>query len=456
MAVSDRNFIKYTSGIDQQQVDSAFKSINPKRNPESTAFILAKKIINGYAEDWWEYSMPEKMYEMGIYSPLQLLIHFCSSIADINPDHDYPFLFGTIGALISLLTAKIDDPEDADKLDRGRENFKARAEDYRKILQTIFQMREIREEGENLSIETHIPSSIDDTLKYTPTSLKVKKLGQIFGRGVGTVSAHRFAERVDVEGGVYNIFQDHQKAPSTLLYTLGKSYSHIPSDNISVALHRDRSVIVSAKYNPLLEFYDGGWHISDISSAKDLVNHCLKTHTKLRLLDGNPNVSEKVLSLAYYMASHWHSGILAIINCDCAESDGILERQKKWSENSTAIMKEILGAGTQTDLYITNIRPKEEEDDKDANGFGRVLLTNAIQDGATLFYPDGKFHSAGRVVTKFKDLALADPNLGTGNRAAMKLSEYGVVLKVSEDGAIRLYSGDSNGNKLLTEGFRIR
>jgi hypothetical protein len=46
--------------------------------------------------------------------------------------------------------------------------------------------------------------------------------------------------------------------------------------------------------------------------------------------------------------------------------------------------------------------------------------------------------------------------LGSGNRAAQRLSEYGVAIKVSEDGAIRLYSRPPDNLEKSLDAFRIR
>ena len=124
-----------------------------------------------------------------------------------------------------------------------------------------------------------------------------------------------------------------------------------------------------------------------------------------------------------------------------------LEEQSPWSKSSTDIIRDSLKKkGPFTDFKITEV---------EKTGYGRVILTNAIQDGATVFLPDGQFHSAGRVVKNFVG-ELADPTLGTGNRAARRLAKFGIALKVSKDGAIRLYSSKPVNNKLLNQGLRIR
>ena len=125
-----------------------------------------------------------------------------------------------------------------------------------------------------------------------------------------------------------------------------------------------------------------------------------------------------------------------------ADKEKVLEKQSEWSINATKIICDSLGG----DLNIADL---------DQSKYGRVLLTNAIQDGATIFLPNGQFHSAGRVVTSFKG-PVSDQKLGTGNRAARRLSRFGVALKISEDGAIRLYSSKPEDYEAINVGIRIR
>ena len=411
--------------------------LNPGAEIEQTITSLSKAIMEGLGtNEWSSYPGYLSLLKNGVYSPLQLLLSNSALQPDSSPDRDYPFLFGSIGRLLSQLTTPAYALDDTTK------------EKYRRMLQTLFQMREMKEEGENLSIEAYLPESINNDVRDHEHDLEIKKLGQIFGRGAGVVAADDFPKRVKVKGNVFDIFKSYDGTPSALLYTLGQVYSHIPSKNISVALRRDRTVILSTKYNPLLEFYDGGWHIVDLESGRAAIEGCLESYPELSRKARESGVTEPLLSLAYYMASHWHSGILALIDCEKAEQDGVLEEQKPWSMDSTRIILNQLEKEKTSNFRITELSKTK---------MGRVLLTNAIQDGATIFEADGRFHSAGRIVSNFSTAGRpSDEKSGTGNRAALRLSEYGIALKISKDGAIKLYSSLPEGVKQLNGGLRIR
>ena len=393
--------------------------------------ILAGAVMNNLSpEDWTGVEGYVALLKFGVYTPLQILFNASSNMDGNHPDCDYPFLFSTIGTLSSLLT----NSEHAFDLNKS--------DLYRRIFQTVFQLREMREEGDNLSIETYLPYGLEESAALSKATLELKKLGQIFGRGTGIVTALEFQKRTEVQGTPIKVFDRHEGAPSTLLYSLGPTNTHVPKSNVSVALRRDRVVSLSATNNPLLEFYDGGWHISDLSSGRSLLDFCLSQYDNADINTERTKITDHLLLLAYHMATHWHSGILAVIDYEKAENKKVLEKQSDWSTNATKIISDSLGSN----LSIADL---------DKSKYGRVLLTNAIQDGATIFLPDGQFHSAGRVVTSFSG-SLSDPKLGTGNRAARQLSKFGVALKISKDGAIRLYSSKPKGYHAINIGIRIR
>src|SRR5207245_6039476 len=62
------------------------------------------------------------------------------------------------------------------------------------------------------------------------------------------------------------------------------------------------------------------------------------------------------------------------------------------------------------------------------SGAGRVLLSCAIQDGATLFNGQGEFLCSGRMV---KETVGSPMEGGARRRAARALSQFGVVLAIS-------------------------
>lgn len=411
------------------------KSTNQNGDVSQNASLMAKAIMEDLGSNEW--SGPDGYQNFlfdGVYSPMQLLVNYIANQETSAPDRDYPFLFGTIGKILSILT------------DENYNINESKANDYRKLVQTIFQMREITEEGENLSLETYLPSSTNDN--DSEQILELKKLGQIFGRGTAVVKPEGLSRRIEVKGNVFDIFKSHDGAPSSLVYTLGQAYSHVPKSRVSIALRRDRTIIISKKYNPLLEFYDGGWHIVDMTSAREALNECFALDPDLSAHVKKSKITDPLIKLAYYMASHYHSGILAVIDYDKAIGENVLEDQIDWSLNSTKIILDQLGRN-----HVSTFRITEIEDTK----YGRVLLTNVLQDGATIFKADGTFHSAGRVVTNFsKKGKLGDSKSGTGNRAAQRLSEFGIALKISKDGAIKLYSGLPKDNDHLNKGLRIR
>ena len=425
--------------------------------PPDLAGLLARAVMeNQSPEDWAGPVGFRSLVEAGIYSPIQLLLYYCAKLSGDCVSHDYPFLFDSIGQLISQLVTR-PPPEDEAAEEPPAPEVPVTPQDYCKAIQAIFQLREMQEEGEPLSLEVHLP--------FKPgvgPSLPIKKLAQIFGRGVGLANGSRLNHRVDPKGGVEFIFPDHKEAPATLLYGLLPTYQKIPGESIGLILRRDRVTTIAKVGNPLLEFYDGGWHVVDLNSGQGLINLALDDH-----FDRNQNqdLAEVVLRLAYHMANHWHSGILAVVNVEALDAARILEPPKQASIDVTEIIKsEVLRADkSRTTLKITDVRQTQ---------MGRVFLTNAIQDGAVLLRPDGEFHSAGRFVMSIRADAAAPPAtsgpggsattvvrplLGSGNRAARQLAQFGVALKISQDGAIRVYSNPPTApGRLQIEGRRIR
>ncbi len=431
---SNLNLVDELIDVNRKDVARTMKVIMDHGKKRDLVTNLAKIVMGEIQDDWWGSSRRGDVLVNGVYTPLQLLFYYSAtkSIEELN--HDYPFAFGTIGALLSTL------------LTDNHVYNKKTAETYRKMIQTLFKIREMREESEGLSMETYLSKRGGQNTITPKNKLRLKKLAQLYGRGVGVISAESFDNRTNVEETVTDVFTDHKTAPSSLLYNLGRVYSNLLPLTISLSLKNDRNVIFAIKDNPLLEFYDGGWHITDLKSGEALLDYCLSRFRKFQKIGTEPKISENILSLAYYMASHWQSGILAIVDHEKAEK--VLEPQKEWSKISTEIISNLLNAkGKQGGARIEDLKTA---------GFGRVLLTNAIQDGATIFSADGVFRSAGRIVNKFSKEELNDTSWGTGNRAAHRLSSFGIALKVSEDGAIRLFSSLPKGNKYLNKGLRIR
>ena len=425
------------------KAEESLSATDPEGTPDGRAYRLGRAIMEGLGPDDW--AGPQGYWsqiERSVYSPVQLLLYRCAANVGSGVEEDYPFLFGTIGLFLQRLVTE--SPKESDALPPPFPGGRDTSE-FWKTVQAVFRVREMREEGEQLSVEAWLPHP-----PASGESIALKKLAQIYGRGVGIVSAAHFSVEGGTKGEVQELFRNHDTTPSALLYTLRPTYSKVPTQGVSLALRRDRSVIVATSGNPVLEFYDGGWHVTDLNSGKGLLLACLTEHFGATRI--HEALGEALIRLAYHMASHWHSGILAVVDCDVVDraKSKILERQKDWSASATKIIRDELKRVDKLDEF--NVKDIEK------TGLGRALLTNAIQDGATLFDPDGKFHSAGRIVSQLPDQIDDDthPPLGSGNRAAQKLSEYGVAMKVSEDGAIRLYSKPPDKLQRTLDAFRIR
>jgi hypothetical protein len=405
--------------------------------PQEDITRLGKAIASATAGGEWAGDRYRDLLARGVYSPAQLLLYSCCTRRGAGADEDFPFLFGTVGLFIDVIVqASLPERTSVNVPRTGRDR-----RGYWRMLQATFRLRELREEGEPLSIEIQLPvgPGRDD-------SLPVKKLAQVFGRGVGLAGGIGLKLRANGAGGVRHLFRDHDGTPSAQLYQLAPTYQFFLKPGASLMLRRDGVVILAVAGNPLVEFYDGGWHVVDILSAKLAVEAALDEHFG----EGHAasaGIAEPLLRLAYHMGSHWHGGILAVVDIRELSKGKLLEPQKPWSRKVTKSMRS---------------RPRLDDDDGSMDlskvehtRLGRVFLTNAIQDGATLFNENGRFHSSGRVIAR---LGRADgrTSLGTGNRAAMALSRYGVALKVSRDGGIRLYSRPKGVRKLKFEGLRIR
>jgi hypothetical protein len=422
------SLIEEVTGIKETKAHKVTELLRVPGSEEKELISKLAQYVVENSDDWWGVRTQKEIYSHGVYSPLQLLVYYSAKNENSYLEYDFPFLFGTIGNLLSILLTKNHNISYPD------------SQIYRKDLQTIFQLRETKEEGENLSLETYLYREENPKGIKTYKRMELKKLSQLFGRGVGIVSSEHFQDRMHVKDGVIDYFQNHDHTPSSILYTLAKPYESIPKFAISISLRRDRSVSIAVPNNPILEFYDGGWHVTDLASGVNALNYCLDK------VKSSTVFAEHLLSLAYHMASHWHSGILAVVDTDKTDKEA-LEKEKEWSLDSSNIVKDLLkGKGHEERINLNDIHK---------SGLGRLLLTHAIQDGATIFSLNGDFHSSGRIVKGFKKAKLPDPKLGTGNRAAMTLAKYGVALKISKDGAIRLYSGMAD-NKYFKEGLRIR
>jgi len=259
----------------------------------------------------------------------------------------------------------------------------------------------------------------------------MKRLAQVFGRGVAIVTGNELQSRSTPHGAVSHVFRDNELTPTARLYTLQEEYTKLDPGILGLTLRRDGLVTIGRRANPLLEFYDGGWHLVDLDSGRIAVKNLLDERFTRRDVPVAGTLPDLLVQLAYHMASHWHGGILAVV-----DEEGIrdtLHEPSPESKQVTAALNSIAGVVDPGAARITEIT----DDGPPKRGLGRLFLTLAIQDGATLFRPDGSFIGASRFV---KDQATGEVPGGSGARAARSLARHGVAIKISADGAIRVFA----------------
>src|SRR2546425_10303253 len=164
----------------------SFVATDPNGTPDGRAYRMGRAIMDGLGpEDWAGPQGYWSQIARSVYSPVQLLLCRCAANTEVGVETDYPFLFGTIGLFLERLVTK--DQAESDGVHppfpAGRDTS-----EFWKTVQAVFRLREMREEGEQLSVEAWLPH---------PTafgqSIELKKLAQIFGRGVGIVCAAHFS-----------------------------------------------------------------------------------------------------------------------------------------------------------------------------------------------------------------------------------------------------------------------
>ncbi len=395
---------------------------------ESRAATL-RRLLLGIQSDWPTVELGDDSLAAGIYSPIQFLLWRSAQKTHSRIDFEYPFLFSTIGELMAAVLVP-----DADAIPNPdpKEHVPPASADFRRLLQSLFVLREMREEGEALSLEVQIPFS-----KGERTPMGIRKLAQVFGRGVGISRQESLAVIQAPEGSVVTVFREHDNAPLSLLYGLEAPFSHVAIDELTVVLRRDGHLTVASHRNPLLEFYDGGWRTVDLQSGRAALN---------QLLDGAfegedlpTNLGDNLVGLAYHLATHGHGAILAVVGDDWEK---LLEPQAPESKRmSDAVTEAMRLAGDSAKLT-----------DVDSSGMGRLFLSCAMQDGAVLFDRRGELLSAGRIVRQSSGVAISG---GARRHASKSLAISGVVVSVSQDGAIRLFSGKPGGGAPFDQGLRI-
>jgi len=378
-------------------------------------------------QEWPTRTSLNERLRRGIYSTIQLLAWEAQKKTQERTEIEYPFCFSLIGLLFETFLSQLSG-------DTVLDAWPGDYDEIRRLLQALFALREAREEGEPMSLEVVLPEE-----KHAAVTLGTKRLAQVFGRGVAATQGNLLWTLPDGEGGLSRIYDKHDTAPAAMLYHLGTPFDHIKPHQLSFALRRDGHFTIAAKQNPIVEFYNGGWHIVDIKAGRSALANLLDA----RFPEERPGriLKDVLINLAYHMATHWHPGILAVVDVAEAPGANILEPP---TEDSKKITSAILEASETNDstIGVKLIMDK---------GLGRVLLTSAIQDGATVFTPDGSFHSAGRMVRIPEALSVG----GAGTRAAKGLANHGVAIKVSKDGPIKIFAKSGLQELVPAEGLRI-
>ena len=355
------------------------------------------------------------LMEYGIYSPVQ--VELLKILEETRKDTllQFPFCFKLVGAYIQnyLNTSK--------KRDIG-------APSYSRLLQSIFYLRETREEQHRLSLEVKLPYEDDEKSQdkiLTDQYVKLKKLSQVFGRGIGKVVGEKLHVFYETSGLVKQIFTSHTTAPLSALYSLdGPSKGFEADDLMDLTLRNDGVISLSTPSNPLLDFYDGSWHVVDINSSRIVYQLILEKEFETYEED-----LKSLVDLAYHLGSHWHGAILAVMR---EQND---EEKKKLFQSPSDEIMELNRALKESIKKLTkqaNIRKIKEK------GLGRLLLSSSIQDGAVIFNPQGDLIDVGALAVVDNGKSMKG---GARTHAARKLAlAGGVVLKVSQDGEIKLFS----------------
>lgn len=407
---------------------------SPNQELDKVRALLAMMGAEDAGAEWSTGVSEDTRFASGVYSPVQPLMWRCAQDLGDGIEADYPFLFRLVGLTTQLILDASPDPSAIASWPPAEATYRT----ARRLLQSTFQLRELREEGEPLSIEIKIPPASTSQFE-----LDIKRFAQVFGRGVGIADGDGLAKLAEAAGSLNTVWENHLKAPVSSLYCLDPPYELIPPREIRLILRRDGLVTIASHQNPLLEFYDGGWHVVDLASGNAMIDGLLARKFGVRGVAAG--VTRAVVALAYHMATHWHPGILGIVDVAAADKGQLLEPASPQSERIGSMIRE---AKAEPGKEGTPVRVNEIK----ATGLGRVLLTCAIQDGATLFRPDGTFDSSGRILSKIG----ANVSGGAGTRAAKMLSAHGVAIKVSRDGGIRVFAGGPESRLIPPDGIRIR
>jgi hypothetical protein len=439
-------------GIVPEGVEKLNQEWNQGR--EERINFLCKMIMNpetGQTTDFPTATPTQDWLRRGVYSPVQVLLYECAMDTKSRLEIDYPFCFSTMGRFLSILMNWLrTQPESVTSIDKSNRPSKKPPIFYQRILQSVFQLREITVEREALSLEIQLPIN-DNCIHPVP----IDKLAQVFGRGIAITNDCNLAVLEDAGGTVEEVFPNHDSAPLATLYTLDQPFNHIDLGEINLILRRDGHLTIAVHQNPLVEFYDGGWHIVDLGASRSAIETLICDVFK----EPPPqNLTEYILRLSYHMATHWHGGIISVVDDEVVKRKGILEAPNRSSRSVSKEIKKCMQKITKErnsrgSLLLSDCLTEEA-------GLGRLLMSAAIQDGALLISPDGRFIDAGRIVAKSRaknERKLNSPSVDGGARsyAAFALSKHGVVMKISQDGGIKLFSNREKTIKRRVNGLRI-
>jgi len=380
----------------------------------------------------WTFIFPEwediERISKGFYSPFQLLFYEKFIETRELVKYEAPFLFTTLSRTISIFHEK---PESKKKSIR---KIKELRDTNRKLLQSIFWIRETTEEREAPSLEIYLPF---DELEESMPNIPIGLLANVFGRGIAVTSGKNLIKGLAGRGYVKLFYSKHNGAPLAQLYDLKEDPCSNLKEFISLILKRDRHITIAQQSNPIFEFYDGGWHIVDYRSWSDTIGQIAYKKFGKTI---NSNVIDRITRLAYHMATHWHGGILAIV--DEITFDKTYVEQQSSNSNGHLICQSLKnGRYEEGEVIGENVLMSE--------GIGRALMNAALQDGATIFNIDGKLLMTSAMV---REQGGKIEEGGARHRAAKRLGNMGVVLAISHDGGIRLFSNNEEWN---VDGIRI-
>lgn len=398
--------------------------LTTKKNIRKEINIL-KSILRHKETDWGIRILNtenETLLNNGIYTPLQYLIYLELTKLGEKRCSSYPFLHELICSILRDLNTKNG---------KTRKDSKTLTESqYLTPLQNVFSLREKREEGSRLSLELMLPLQTPEN----DSGIDIKTYAQVFGRGVSYSSDMRIVEMLKPKLKHEIVFENHETAPLSAIYNLGGPYPHVYRGRLSIILRNDSHIAIAENNNPILEFYDGGWHVCDLSSGKILFSSAMdQTFDPTSV---NSSFTERIMYLAYHMASHWHGGLITVIEEEKLETI-FVKQTKKDRENKemfTAVRNE-----------LDKIWPIDEESETwELKGKGRLLLSSAIHDGSLVFTPQGKLVGVGRLV-KLRGNQIAS---GSRRLAGKNVAERGgVAIYISQDGAIIVYWKNSQNDR---------